>query len=600
MQVWLAGFKGTCMIQLTDLTYDYNAGRDDAIHALKGVNRTIKPGELEALLGHNGSGKSTLAKVLAAVYMPTSGTVEVNGITLSEDSAYDIRRQVGLVFQRPDDQLVANRVIDDIAFGPENLGMPREQIEARVQEILASLGLSALANAQISSLSGGERQRVAIAGVLAMQPSCLILDEPTTMIAPPLARNLLRLAHELRANHGVSVIHITHFMHEVVDFDRIIVMDGGKVFMDGAPQEIFLRADELRHVGLDVPLVTRLGAQLVHNGIALPQPVLTPNQLCDALAPLPRQDIGVTRPLQQAEQPSATPHETLITIDNVHFTYMQGTPMASVGLGGATCQIGKGEIVALLGGTQAGKSTLIECINGLRKPQQGTITIDGKEIFAKGYDIGALRDRIGIVFQQPETQLFEETVGKDVSFSPRRRGLPPEQSRAIVEECLTAVGLDYQTFRLRYVYALSGGQKRRVAIAGVLASQPEVLILDEPVAGLDPRGRTELANLIARLTKERNLTVILVGNTIDELAELADRAIVMHEGRVVEQGTLRELLNDADMLHGIGLELSETAEIARVLRQHISDMPTNLLHVDELRDVIVQRYGTPQGGSHVA
>ena len=128
--------------------------------------------------------------------MPTSGSVEVNGVTLTEDSAYDIRRQVGLVFQRPDDQLVANRVIDDIAFGPENLGMPREQIEARVQQILASLGLSALANAQISSLSGGERQRVAIAGVLAMQPACLILDEPTTMIAPPLARNLLRLAHE--------------------------------------------------------------------------------------------------------------------------------------------------------------------------------------------------------------------------------------------------------------------------------------------------------------------------------------------------------------------------------------------------------------------
>ena len=156
------------MIQLTDLTYDYNAGRDDAIHALKGVNLTIKPGELVALLGHNGSGKSTLAKVLAAVYMPTSGSVEVNGVTLTEASAYDIRRQVGLVFQRPDDQLVANRVIDDIAFGPENLGMPREQIEARVHAILASLGLSALANAQISSLSGGERQRVAICSLSPM------------------------------------------------------------------------------------------------------------------------------------------------------------------------------------------------------------------------------------------------------------------------------------------------------------------------------------------------------------------------------------------------------------------------------------------------
>jgi ABC-type glutathione transport system ATPase component len=191
--------------------------------------------------------------------------------------------------------------------------------------------LSALANAQINSLIG-ERQRVAIAGVLAMQPSCLILDEPTTMIAPPLARNLLRLAHELRDNHGVSVIHITHFMHEVVDFDRIIVMDGGKVYMDGTPQEVFQRADELRHVGLDVPLVTRLGAQLMHHGITLPQPILTPDQLRAALVPLPRHDIGITRPLQHATPSQPATHEPLIAINDVHFTYMQGTPMASVGL----------------------------------------------------------------------------------------------------------------------------------------------------------------------------------------------------------------------------------------------------------------------------
>jgi energy-coupling factor transport system ATP-binding protein len=261
--------------------------------------------------------------------------------------------------------------------------------------------------------------------------------------------------------------------------------------------------------------------------------------------------------------------------------------------------IKQGEIVALLGGTQAGKSTLIECINGLRKPHVGTVLYAGKDIFAKEFDIGALRERIGIVFQQPETQLFEETVGKDVSFAPRRRNLPPEQSRALVEACLTAVGLDYQTFRLRYVYALSGGQKRRVAIAGVLAMQPEVLILDEPVAGLDPRGRSELAHLIATLTRERNMTVILVGNTIDELAELADRALVMHDGKIVRSGTLRELLQNADDLHELGLELSETAEIARVLRHVIPDMPTNLLHMDELVDALIARFGTTTGGHHV-
>ncbi|MCE2850808.1 MAG: energy-coupling factor transporter ATPase [Chloroflexaceae bacterium] len=527
------------MIAINNVSFAYNADREDAIHALRGVDLEIGNGELVALLGHNGSGKSTLAKIIAAVHMPTQGTVTVHNTVLSDATAYEIRRQVGLVFQRPDDQLIANRVIDDVAFGPENLGIPRDEIETRVQSALSSLGIQDLAYAQISSLSGGERQRVAIAGVLAMQPSCLILDEPTTMIAPPLARNLL--------------------------------------------------------------LVTRLGSRLHHLGLDIPQPILSPAQLSHVLAALPRLDATITKPLQSSESVQTSPNvkPPFIELDNLHFMYMKDTPLQTVGLDGASGVIAQGEIVALLGGTQAGKSTLIECINGLRKPHIGTILYAGKDIFAKEYDIGALRERIGIVFQQPETQLFEETVGKDVSFSPRRRNLPAEQSRALVEECLTAVGLDYQTFRLRYVYALSGGQKRRVAIAGVLAMQPEVLILDEPVAGLDPRGRSELAHLIATLTRERNMTVILVGNTIDELAELADRALVMHAGKIVRSGTLRELLQNADELHQLGLELSESAEIARVIRHVIPDMPTNLLHMDELVDALIRRFGTTTGGHHV-
>ncbi|NTU81417.1 MAG: ATP-binding cassette domain-containing protein, partial [Chloroflexales bacterium] len=195
--------------------------------------------------------------------------------------------------------------------------------------------------------------------------------------------------------------------------------------------------------------------------------------------------------------------------------------------------------------------------------------------------------------QQPETQLFEETVGKDVSFVPRRRGVPPAESRAIVERVLTEVGLDYETYRLRYVYALSGGQKRRAAIAGVLAAGPRLLILDEPVAGLDPRGRAELADLIGDLSRREGFTVILVGNTIDELAELADRAIVMHQGRVVAQGPLRALLRHADELHALGLELSEAAEVALALRHLFPDLPADVLHIEELEAALAARLGLP-------
>ena len=197
------------------------------------------------------------------------------------------------------------------------------------------------------------------------------------------------------------------------------------------------------------------------------------------------------------------------------------------------------------------------------------------------------------MFQQPETQLFEETVGKDVSYAPRRKGLPPAESRALVAQSLADVGLDYETYRLRYIHALSGGQKRRVAMAGVLAAQPRVVIFDEPIAGLDPRGRVELARLIADLTERRGLTVVLVGNAVDELAELADRAIVLHAGRVAMEGPLRALLRRADELRAMGLELSELAEIALALRPLFPDLPTDLLQVEELEDALVRRIKIP-------
>jgi energy-coupling factor transporter ATP-binding protein EcfA2 len=252
-----------------------------------------------------------------------------------------------------------------------------------------------------------------------------------------------------------------------------------------------------------------------------------------------------------------------------------------------------GETLAILGGTQAGKSTLIEFFAALRVPPPGQLFADGKDVSAKGFDLDGLRERVAIVFQQPETQLFEEIVGMDVSFAPRRKGLPPAESRAIVERALTEVGLDYEQFRLRYVYALSGGQKRRVAIAGAIAAAPRLLILDEPVAGIDPRGRAELAELVADLTRRQGLTVVLVGNTIDELAELADRAVVMHEGRAVMEGPLRELMRRSEELRALGLELSEAAEAALVLRRVFPDLPGDLLHAEELEEALAARLGLP-------
>src|SRR2546428_1779409 len=241
------------MLEVNNVTFSYSAhGEQDAPPALREVSLHIDAGETVAIIGHNGSGKSTLAKLLAAILKPTSGTVRVDGLdtTASGEDIWTIRQRVGIVFQNPDDQLVANTVIDEIAFGPENLGLPRFEIEERVQEAMALLELEAYEQMMVSELSVGQKQRVAIAGILAMRPRYLLLDEPTTMISGHTAHQLLETVRRLAHERGITVIHITHFMHEVSAFKRVLVMDEGHILMDGTPADIFARAEELRTLDL--------------------------------------------------------------------------------------------------------------------------------------------------------------------------------------------------------------------------------------------------------------------------------------------------------------------------------------------------------------
>ncbi len=271
------------MITIDNVTFHYSSQEEHPTPpALQHINLQIGEGETIAIIGHNGSGKSTLVKLLAAILHPTQGSIHVDGLrsTATDEEIWTIRQRVGIVFQNPDDQLVANTVIDDIAFGPENLGLPRREIEERVQEAMSFLGLQAYAQHAISELSIGQKQLVAIAGVLAMHPRYLLLDEPTTMISGQAARTLLSTVQQLAHDHGITVIHITHFMHEVTSFQRVIVMHEGQVIMDGSPTTVFSHADELHTLGLDIPMVTRLGHSLRQHGwLQIPEVVLSAEQL---------------------------------------------------------------------------------------------------------------------------------------------------------------------------------------------------------------------------------------------------------------------------------------------------------------------------------
>ncbi|WP_069803419.1 ATP-binding cassette domain-containing protein [Thermogemmatispora onikobensis] len=278
------------MIEVNNVTFRYSGEAEEGIApALEEVTLRIGEGETIALIGHNGSGKSTLARLLAAILLPQRGSVIVDGLRTDAggESLWQIRQSVGLVFQNPDDQLVANTVIDEIAFGPENLGLPRFEIEERVEEMLDLLDLRPYARHAVSDLSQGQKQRLAVAGVLAMRPRYLILDEPTTMIPGRTAEQLLETVRRLARERGITVLHITHHMYELVDFDRVIVMDRGHVLLDGTPANVLRHREELERAGLGLPLITRLGQRLRARGWSqLPEVILTLEDLKAALCSL--------------------------------------------------------------------------------------------------------------------------------------------------------------------------------------------------------------------------------------------------------------------------------------------------------------------------
>ena len=281
------------IVRASGLKHDYTKYREDEsqvkVTALDGVDLDVKEGDFIAILGHNGSGKSTLAKHINALLIPTEGTIWVDEIdTKGEENLWKVRQRAGMVFQNPDNQIIGTVVDEDVAFGPENLGVAPEKILHRVEEALSKVGMLKFRDKSPNRLSGGQKQRVAIAGVVAMRPRCIVLDEPTAMLDPTGRKDVLRTVHELNEKEGVTVILITHYMEEVVDADRVFVMDKGKIVMEGTPKEVFSRVEELKSHRMDVPQVTELAWELKKAGLDLPDGILRTEELVEALSALRR------------------------------------------------------------------------------------------------------------------------------------------------------------------------------------------------------------------------------------------------------------------------------------------------------------------------
>ena len=573
------------MIKAEHVSFEYfrrdeNGNVSDMVEAVKDLSLEVKQGEFIGILGCNGSGKSTFAKMLNALLDPTEGEIWIEGMS-TKDSAntWNIRENTGMVFQNPDNQIIGTIVEEDVAFGPENLGVPTDEIWSRVSAALETVGMTAYREQSPNRLSGGQKQRVAIAGVLAMQPKCIIFDESTAMLDPKGRQEVLKAAHMLNREKGITILFITHNMEEVVEADRIVVMNLGKLVAEGTPQEIFSHPEQMQEYGLELPRITELAVRLKKNGIPINGTILDEDTLVSELERVAERmaggHVGRTSYMGQevqAEQAGNTEREDRtevmrsgLILDHISYRYNPGTIYEYPALQDVSLSFAKGEFVAIIGHTGSGKSTLIQQFNGLLEPDSGHIYFEGKDVFEKGYNRTHLREKVGLVFQYPEYQLFAETVLEDVSFGPKNLKLPLLEVQQRAFQAIEAVGLSDAVYDSS-PFELSGGQKRRVAIAGVLAMQPDILVLDEPVAGLDPVGRKELLQMLRQLN-QKGMTIVLVSHNMEDVAEYADRVIVMNQGTVDFDGKTAEVFQREEYLQELGLDIPVITHVMKRLRE---------------------------------
>lgn len=560
------------MIKTKNLTFEYKKHDEEGnvvgMHrAIDDVNLNIEPGQFIAILGHNGSGKSTLAKHMNAILAPTEGTMWVDGKdTKQKENLWDVRQSAGMVFQNPDNQIIGTVVEEDVGFGPENLGVPTEEIWKRVEDSLSAVGMLEYRHHSPNKLSGGQKQRVAIAGVVAMRPKCIVLDEPTAMLDPNGRKEVLKTVEELRKREKVTVILITHYMEEVIGADRVLVMDHGHVVMDGTTREVFSQVELLKKYGLDVPQVTLLAYELKKKGYPIPDGVLTAEELLSALSECQKTGKKTAVLSDDGSAGVRCKGEAILKLDRVSYTYSQGNAYEMQALKDIDLELYEGEFVGIIGHTGSGKSTLIQHLNGLIKATEGHIYYKGEDIYDHKYKLRDLRHQVGLVFQYPEYQLFETDVLTDVCFGPKNQGLSEEECKIRAREALELVGLP-EKYYSRSPFELSGGQKRRAAIAGVLAMKPKVLVLDEPTAGLDPKGRDEILNQIAHLQKEGNLTVVLVSHSMEDIAKYVDRIVVMNHGTKMYDGEPKEVFAHYKELEKVGLAAPQVTYIMYALAE---------------------------------
>src|ERR687897_422055 len=516
--------------------------------ALDGVDLEVAEGEFVVVMGPSGAGKSTLCVSLNGLIPHffrgrMEGEVRVGGRSTREGRVGEFAQEVGLVFQDFEAQLFSTNVALEVAFGPENFAVERDEMVRRVETVLGEVRLEGFENRTPATLSGGQKQRLAIASVLAIEPRILCLDEPTTDLDPIGKLGIFEIAEDLKDRDDVTLIVVEHETEETLDADRIIVLREGKIIADKPAREV-LRDVALLQESNVMPLqVTRFFHEM---GLWQGQLPLTPEE-------------GITEFKRRGWRVSPERHRKLVEADASR-EKSYGEPVIEVGglthrypngvlaLEGVDLSVRRGEFLAVLGQNGSGKTTLVKHFNGLLEPTEGSVRVEGEETAEQG--IRRLGQQVGYVFQNPDHQIFSDTVFDEVAFGPKVRGFEEDEITERVSEALAAVGLE--GYEEEDPFGLTKGERQRVAVASVLAVRPDVLILDEPTTGLDYAEQRSMMDLVKSLN-EAGSTIIAVTHTMWVVAEYAHRAVVIRDGRVALQDTVRNVFAEEDELRDAAL-----------------------------------------------
>ena len=557
------------VISIDQLTFRYRDQEDR--DALSDISLDINNGQFIVVMGASGAGKSTLCFTLNGL-IPIqikgeySGNVLVKGIATKGKKVSDFADKVGIVFQDFETQLFSTNVELEVAFGPENFAVEREEIVRRVIESLNMVGLQGFNGREPSTLSGGQKQRLAIASVLAIQPEILCMDEPTTDLDPIGKNGVFLIAKKLR-DQNMTMIIAEHETEETLYADKIVIMDEGKIVASGSPREILIQVDFMNQKGI-MPLQT---AEFFKDKLPAAE---MPLEIDEAVSSWEKLGLKVDEEKYQAlvqedNRRLSSYGEVLIEVKDLAHTYDTGL----TALRDADLEIRKGEFLAVVGQNGSGKTTLVKHLNGLLLPTQGFVKIKGKD--TRNQSLLEISGSVGYVFQNPDHQIFEETVFAEVAFGPRLQGQNEEQIAQNVKQALEAVGLSGR--EEDDPFSMSKGERQRIAVASIVATKPDVIIMDEPTTGLDYPQIKSMMELIKSLN-EMGHTIVMVTHTMWVVAEYAHRAVVLKDGGVILQGTPREIFKNEDILRAAYLKPPQIIQMSNRLGRTV-------LSVEELKSV---------------